>query len=127
MKLEEISTLLENITQGDWSFTLWGDCVSIDSKDKRIGHVAVHDGKGNQYKNHVSGDEGLANARLIAAAPEWLRLLVERVRKLERVMEQAEEVVAWADGNDENKGKCSISSYQIKELERALSKLKECL
>ena len=127
INLDEISKLLGEITQGDWSFTLWGDCISIDSGDKRLGHVAINDGKGGNYKNHVSGGEGVANASLIAAAPTIIKELVERVRVLENVAAWAREVVE--DGEYDVKFECKdeapIQSELLLNLERALSRLKE--
>lgn len=122
MKLDEIEALLEAATTGPWidpwEAEIDEDFEGIKSETGEIVlSVQWHDGD-RLYLNHP-------NARLIAAAPTIIRDLVERVRKLEMVKEQAEEIVSWADGRAEYHGEVSVDAQLVANLDSAIAAAKE--
>ena len=120
VNLDEISKLLGEITQGEWWVDPDGPEYSVNYKGPldTFRHVAMV-----SCYIHRQGDkeENEANARLIAAAPTIIRELVERVRVLENVREQAEEIVSWADGKEAYQGEVEIDAQLIANLDSAIA------
>lgn len=95
LNLDEIEKALGEATQGKWGKHENPHIKSaINCGDK---HIAMVNYSHRGLPGDVFGVEHEANAHLIANAPEWLRLLVERVRELEKVAEAAR-VVAQQNG-----------------------------
>ena len=87
LNLDEIEKALGEITQGEWGIDPYGPRYSISSKTRPFRHITMV----SCYAKMVDDEkENEANVHLIAHAPEWLRLLVERVRALESDKEMAE-------------------------------------
>lgn len=93
INLDEIEKALGEITQGDWE--LWEE--HTEDRGTRYGVKCLGFGRVN-FPAFCSEKE---NAHLIANAPEWLRLLVERVRKLEQEL-------AWRCNSSATSGTCEF-------------------
>jgi len=90
IKLDEITRALGEITQGEWFVDPEGPEYSVNYKGplNTFRHVAM---VSCYIQRHGDKEENEANAHLIANAPEWLRLLVERVRTLESAMKELQD------------------------------------
>ena len=66
------------ITPGKWRFISWGQTISIDSKDGYTGIANIN--PGGNHDAGIPSARDVANAALIAAAPELLSKLKEVVR-----------------------------------------------
>jgi hypothetical protein len=100
-QLEEIRERAEKATKGPWYFTVLGDCAQLSpvEKPKRIiGDLSIHDGRGNQYKNHISGEEGFANTAFIAHSRTDVPALLAEVERLRERNEKLERVAEAASG-----------------------------
>lgn len=86
LNLDEIEKALGETTQGEWFVDHEHPryCINLKGEDA-LRHIAMVSCFDYYYG---AAEENIANAHLIAHAPEWLRLLVERVRKLEAIAEE---------------------------------------
>jgi len=91
-QLEEIKSRAEKATKGPWCFAVLGDCAQLSpvERPKRvIGDLSIHDGRGNQYKNHISGEEGFSNSTFIAYARTDVPALLAEVERLKNLAKDA--------------------------------------
>lgn len=106
INLDEITRALGEITQGGWTHE-WNEGENNDggvytSEEGKLIAIIAGSNYGRWEDKPDSGEsEFKANGDFIAHAPEWLRLLVERVRKLEQEL-------AWRGNPSATSGTCEF-------------------
>lgn len=84
MITEELKTLLDECTDGEWTLIPNNDdhCYQIDSPCTVVGET---------YYQVYCDKEALANARLMALAPELAKEVIELTRLLENCVQELED------------------------------------
>jgi hypothetical protein len=104
VNLDEITRALGERKKGDWTFCRYAE-TDREWLKAEVAKLLDNDGAGDVcyfvgteddlvVALTGNGPTSAANAHLIANAPDWLRLLVERVRKLEAVAEKSSEIAS---------------------------------